>query len=224
MINDIDKVLRPLVSVIIPTHNAKKYVLEAIDSVLKQNYAPIEILLIDDGSTDGTAELVQREMPQVRIIQQANVGVAGARNTGLRYVTGELICFLNADDGWFPGKLAAQVSYMACHPKVGLVYHPWQVWKPGANGVFADLTPPKLTANNVMDPTQSGWVYPHLLLDCIVHTSTVMLRRTVAEAVGFLIQFSAPVRTIIIGCEYRASAKYTNCVGFIRFIAMLRIV
>ena len=188
MINDIDKALRPLVSVIIPTHNAKKYVLEAIGSVLKQNYAPIEILLIDDGSTDGTAELVQREMPQVRIIQQANVGVAGARNTGLRHVTGELICFLDADDGWFPGKLSAQINYLASHPKVGLVYHAWQVWKPGANGVFADLTPPKLTTNNGMDPAQSGWIYPHLLLDCIVHTSTVMLRREVAQEVGFFNQ------------------------------------
>ncbi len=186
--DDSDRGFRPLVSVIIPAHNARKYVLSAIGSVLQQNYAPIEILLIDDGSTDGTAELVQREMPQVRIIQQANVGVAAARNTGLRHVTGELICFLDADDGWFPGKLAAQVSYLARHPKVGMVYHPWQVWKSNANGIFADLTPPQLSASNVMDPAQSGWIYPHLLLDCIVHTSTVMLRRAVAQKVGFFNQ------------------------------------
>jgi glycosyltransferase involved in cell wall biosynthesis len=188
IIDDIDKAFRPLVSVIIPAHNARKYVLEAIGSVLLQNYAPIEILLIDDGSTDGMAELVQREMPQVRIIQQANVGVAAARNTGLRHVTGELICFLDADDGWFPGKLAAQVSYLARHPQVGLVYHPWLVRKPNANGVFADLTPPQQTANDVMDPAHSGWIYLDLLLDCIVHTSSVMLRRAVAQKVGFFNQ------------------------------------
>lgn len=178
----------PLVSVIIPAYNAEKYVLLAINSVLEQNYAPLEILLIDDGSTDGTAKLVQREAPQVNIIQQVNAGVAAARNTGLRHASGELICFLDADDGWFPGKLAAQVDYLARHPEVGLVFHRWLVWRPDANGVYAKLEQPEQPNNGTIDPADSGWIYPQLLLDCIVHTSTVMLRRKTAEVVGFFDQ------------------------------------
>lgn len=177
----------PLVSVIIPAYNAEKYVLLAISSVLEQNYAPLEILLIDDGSTDGTAKLVQREAPQVRIIQQTNAGVAAARNTGLRHASGEFICFLDADDGWFPGKLVAQADYLARHPEVGLVFHQWLVWRPDANGVYAKLGQPQ-QANGAIDTTNSGWIYPQLLLDCIVHTSTVMLRRQIAQQVGFFDQ------------------------------------
>lgn len=178
----------PLVSVIIPAYNAEKYILMAIGSVLEQNYSPLEILLIDDGSTDGTAKLVQREAPQVRIIQQANAGVAAARNTGLRNASGEFICFLDADDGWFPGKLAAQVDYLARHPEVGLVFHHWLVWRPDANGVYSKLERPLQANNSDIDPADSGWIYPQLLLDCIVHTSTVMLRRQIAQQVGFFDQ------------------------------------
>ena len=159
----------------------------AIDSVLKQNYSPIEILLIDDGSTDGTAALVQHEAPQVRIFQQANLGVAAARNTGLQHANGEFICFLDADDGWFPGKLIAQVDHLLRHPEVGLVYHPWHIWKPDASGIFADFDPPPV-AKQAIDAAHSGWIYPQLLLDCMVHTSTVMLRRVIAQQVGLFNQ------------------------------------
>lgn len=175
----------PLVSVIIPAYNAEKYILLAINSVLEQNYSPLEILLIDDGSTDDTAKLVQREVPQVRIIQQTNAGVAAARNTGLRHASGEFICFLDADDGWFPGKLVAQADYLALHPEVGLVFHQWLVWRPDAKGVYSKLEQPQQAHNGAIDTTNSGWIYSQLLLDCIIHTSTVMLRRQIAQQVGF---------------------------------------
>lgn len=174
-----------LVSVIIPAYNAEKFVLDAIHSVLQQDFQPLEILLIDDGSKDDTVALVKREAPQVRIIRQVNAGVAAARNTGLRHATGDYICFLDADDGWFPGKLAAQVNYLRLHPEVGVVYHKWHVWKPDENGVF---NPPRRAENPVpgeIDPALSGWIYPRLLLDCVVHTSTVMMRREVARDIGF---------------------------------------
>lgn len=179
------EIAKPLVSVIIPAYNAEKYILPAIQSVIEQNYAPLEILLIDDGSTDSTVKLVQRETPQVRIIQQANAGVAAARNTGLRHALGEYICFLDADDGWFPGKLAAQVDYLTHHPEVGLVFHRWLVWRPDANGVYLKQEQPLQFKSVTIDPADSGWIYTKLLLDCIVHTSTVMLRRNIAQQVGF---------------------------------------
>jgi glycosyltransferase involved in cell wall biosynthesis len=175
----------PLVSVIIPAYNAENFVMRAIQSVFEQNYQPLEILLIDDGSTDGTAALVEREAPEIQIIRQANAGVAAARNAGLRHATGELICFLDADDGWFPGKLAAQVNYLQAHPEVGLVYHSWLVWKPDADGHYADPKQPSLTSADVIDSEKSGWIYHKLLLDCIVHTSTAMIRRPIAQTVGF---------------------------------------
>ena len=175
----------PLVSVIIPAYNAEKFVLEAIRSIEIQDYPSVEILLIDDGSKDSTVELVRREAPQVRIIQQSNAGAAAARNKGLEEATGEFICFLDADDGWFPGKLKAQVVYLLEHTEVGVSYHKWYVWKPDERGEFS---PPKREEEPVpgeIDPGRSGWIYTNLLLDCIVHTSSVMMRREVVRAIGY---------------------------------------
>lgn len=175
----------PLVSVIIPAYNAEAYVLEAIRSVQAQDYAPLEIVLVDDGSRDRTVERVRAAAPEVRIVSQPNAGVAAARNTGLREARGEYICFLDADDGWFAGKLAAQVDYLARHPDTGLVYHHWLVWEADADGVFRLPAQPAPVTPGEIVPALSGWIYTKLLFDCIVHTSTVMIRREIAAAVGF---------------------------------------
>ncbi len=174
----------PLVSVVIPAYNAQKFVLQAVRSVLDQCYESVEILLVDDGSTDQTTEIVRQHAPTVHIIRQENAGVAAARNTGLRQARGELICFLDADDGWLPGKLAAQVAYMQTHPEVGLLYHDWLVWRPDATGCYPAL--PLLPPENMgeIDNEQSGWIYHRLLLDSLVHTSTAMIRPQVLEDVG----------------------------------------
>ncbi len=174
----------PLVSVVIPAYNAEKFVLQAVRSVLDQRYEPIEILLVDDGSTDQTAEIVRQHAPEVRIIRQENAGVAEARNTGLRLARGEMICFLDADDGWLPGKLAAQVAYMQAHPEVGLLYHDWLVWRPDAAGCYPDLPATPTENNGEIDNEQSGWIYHRLLLDSLVHTSTAMIRPQVIADVG----------------------------------------
>ncbi|NWG32056.1 MAG: glycosyltransferase [Rhodocyclaceae bacterium] len=173
----------PSISVVIPAYNAERFVLDALRSVIDQDWPTIEILLIDDGSTDKTVDLVKKETPQVTILQQANAGVAAARNTGLKAAKGEMICFLDADDGWFSGKLEAQVDYLEKHPEVGIVYHRWQVWDPEKNP--RPEQPSHAQTSNEIDATLSGWIYPQLLLDCIVHTSTVMMRREVFEKIGF---------------------------------------
>lgn len=172
----------PLVSVIIPAYNARAYVMEAIRSVLAQQHEPLEILLIDDGSTDGTADLVAAEAPRVRIIRQANGGVAAARNTGLQAATGEFITFLDADDGWFPGKLRAQLDYLQAHPEVGLVWHRWQLLRPDADGRFHWPEPPRDIGPP--EPHLSGWLYLQLLQDCVVSSPTVMIRRAIVAEVG----------------------------------------
>ncbi|MCC6194988.1 MAG: glycosyltransferase family 2 protein [Burkholderiales bacterium] len=174
----------PPVSVVIPAYNAGRFVLEAIAGARQQEYPSLEIIVVDDGSSDGTADLVARHAPDVRLIRQVNAGAAAARNTGMRHATGELLCFLDADDGWLPGKLAAQVVYLMAHPEVGAVFHRWLVLRPGVDGTFAAPRQPALPAPGTIEAASSGWIYSRLLLDCIVHTSTIMIRRQVAHSVG----------------------------------------
>ena len=109
-----------LASVIIPVYNGELYLAEALDSVFAQDYRPIEVIVVDDGSTDGTAT-VANEYSQVHYLHQPNQGPPVARNTGLSYCTGDLITLLDADDLWVPGKLSMQVAYLEAHPEAGCV-------------------------------------------------------------------------------------------------------
>jgi glycosyltransferase involved in cell wall biosynthesis len=113
----------PLVSVVIPTYNRRELLKETIQSVLDQSYAPIEIIVIDDGSTDGTEEAFAElaNSGRIQYVTQANGGVAAARNRGLQLARGEFICFLDADDLLPVDKLAWQAMYLAAHPDVGVV-------------------------------------------------------------------------------------------------------
>jgi glycosyltransferase involved in cell wall biosynthesis len=102
----------PRVSVIIPAYNAARFLPQAIDSVLAQTFGDVELLVVDDGSTDETPAVVARyDDPRVRYLRHArNRGLPAARNTGIRHARGELIAFLDADDYWLPEKLAVQVE------------------------------------------------------------------------------------------------------------------
>lgn len=113
----------PQVSVIIPTYNRKAYVQEAIDSVLVQTYTDYEIIVIDDGSTDGTGAALQaRYGDKIHYVWQQNQGESVARNKGLEMARGEFIAFLDSDDLWLPEKLNKQVAYLTAHPKVDLLF------------------------------------------------------------------------------------------------------
>lgn len=105
----------PEVSVIIPAYNAGRYVGAAIQSVLAQTHRDFEILVVDDGSEDDTAAVVEAFGAPVRLLRQANAGVSEARNHGLRVATGRYVAFLDADDTWFPEKLERQVSTLLVH-------------------------------------------------------------------------------------------------------------
>jgi glycosyltransferase involved in cell wall biosynthesis len=98
------------VSVIIPTYNTARYVVEAVESVRAQTYNDYEIVVIDDGSTDETEQVMRRYQPPVRYIRQQNGGVAVARNRGIAESTGRYIAFLDADDTWLPRKLERQIE------------------------------------------------------------------------------------------------------------------
>ncbi len=113
--------MNPLISVIIPVYNGKQFLSEAVNSILQQNYHPLEIIIVDDGSTDGTAELQNSFDKQVRFIYQDNKGPAAARNTGINEASGQFLAFLDSDDLWPSGKLSKQINHLLQDPNLQAV-------------------------------------------------------------------------------------------------------
>lgn len=176
----------PRVSVVIPCYNAENYVAATLRSVLAQQACELEVIVVDDGSSDGSAARVEREFPQVRLLRLTNGGVATARNAGIASAHGDWIAFCDADDIWLPGKLAAQFQAMAATPDdCRMSYTAWHVWPSVAPEPEAALLERLLA-----EPTggawagATGWLYPELLLDCEVWTSTVLMHRSVLDEVG----------------------------------------
>lgn len=120
----------PLVSVVIPAFNAERYIRKTLDSVIQQTYKNLEIIVVDDGSSDRTADIVstyQKQDSRLLLLQQPNSGVAAARNTAIRFSNGEFVAPIDADDIWYPYHLEKQVRRLALSPaQVGLVYS-WSV-------------------------------------------------------------------------------------------------
>jgi glycosyltransferase involved in cell wall biosynthesis len=115
--------MRPdLVSAILPAFNAERYLREAIDSVLAQRHYPIEVIVVDDGSTDGTRALAEGFGPPVRAICQHNTGPGGARNRGVEAARGAWLAFLDADDLWLPRKIERQLAALADEPEETAVF------------------------------------------------------------------------------------------------------
>lgn len=104
------------ISVVIPTYNCQRYILRSIKSVLNQTHPADEVIVVDDGSTDDTAEAIKSFGDQVRYLYQENAGASTARNTGIEAATGDWIAFLDADDEWLPVKLEAQLNHLKKHP------------------------------------------------------------------------------------------------------------
>lgn len=117
--------MAPLVSVIIPVYNGDRFVAEAIDSVVHQTYKNYEIIVVDDGSTDQTHQVLQPYFDRIRYFYQNNQGVAVARNQGIEAAQGELIAFLDQDDWFLPDHLALQVQCFEEKPELGLVSSGW---------------------------------------------------------------------------------------------------
>ena len=111
----------PLVSVIIPNYNYANYIVDSIESVINQSYRNVEIIVVDDGSTDNSVEVIEKYGKSVTLIQKKNSGVSAARNYGMRVAKGDFICFLDSDDSWEPEKIKLQISkFTSC--EIGVVY------------------------------------------------------------------------------------------------------
>jgi len=115
----------PLITVLIDTYNHQFFIEDSINSVLKQDFpaSETEILVVDDGSTDGTAEVVRKFAPRVRLLRKINGGQASAFNAGIPEARGEIVAFLDGDDWWAPGKLTAVTEAFGAHADVGLIGH-----------------------------------------------------------------------------------------------------
>jgi len=107
------------VSVVIPAHNVASCVGRAVDSALAQHYTDHEVIVVDDGSTDATAEILAGYGAAIRVVGKRNGGLSSARNAGIRAAAGELVAFLDADDYWLPAKLARQVALLDARPEIG---------------------------------------------------------------------------------------------------------
>jgi glycosyltransferase involved in cell wall biosynthesis len=163
------------VSVVIATHNYGRYLAGAVRSVLAQTFTDFEVLIIDDGSSDDTPEVVRPflEDPRIRYHRKEQQGQPKAKNTGIRLSTASLIAFLDADDQWLPEKLERQVGRFAEDPEVGVVY---------AERLLMDPEGQELEWNR--RPLYRGKILPQMFLDNFICFSSVVVRRAVFEEVG----------------------------------------
>lgn len=162
---------------IIPTYNRRELVQRAIDSVLAQTHPVDEILVVDDGSTDGTGEALRaRYGERIRYHRQDNAGVSAARNTGMALATGRYFALLDSDDLWLPEKTARQVGWLDAHPEFGMVL--CDVVRVDADGTPYDT----FHRRDVL--REDGWALRWLLLNPSLVPASVMFRREVFETCG----------------------------------------
>lgn len=162
------------ISLVIPTFNRCISLSRALHSALQQTMPANEIIVVDDGSTDETANMLSAEFPELNYIKQANQGVSAARNAGIRQAQADWIAFLDSDDSWHPEKLAAQISALQKMPEIK-VCHTEEIWI--RNGI-------RVNAMNKHKKT-GGWIFKRCLPLCAMSPSSIIIHRSVFEDVGF---------------------------------------
>ena len=171
----------PLVSVVIPVYNQGQYLPAAIESVLAQRYEPVELIVVDDGSTDDSPAVLQRYTGRLRVITQANHGASHALNRGIEASSGSLICWLSADDEFLPGKILVQVQAFQADPGLWLCSTGFDVVDASGQLLRRGAAP--------------RWRHPDpfvaVLWENPINGSTVMVRRAVFDHVGY---FDASLR------------------------------
>ncbi|GAA5160681.1 glycosyltransferase [Viridibacterium curvum] len=175
----------PTVSVVIPVYNCFDLLGEAIDSVLAQQPLPMEIIVVNDGSSDGDYQEFARRYPLVRVIDKPNSGVSASRNLAVREARGDLIAFLDADDVWLPGKLAAQLKAFEDRPDAGVVFGRFEKWFADSAGNFKPWREFGAVPDDAgIEPERSGWLFGKLMMGLLVGMNTAVVRRDLLLASG----------------------------------------
>jgi glycosyltransferase involved in cell wall biosynthesis len=164
---------QPLFSVIIPTYNRARKVVRAIESVLSQTYTDFDIWVIDDGSTDQTAQQIEPYLDRIHYLFQKNGGAASARNLGIQQSSGKYVAFLDSDDRWYPQKLASIADAIRTHPETGLFYSQCDVVNDANKKLWVDHS----------RSVHKNPYWALLMGDFIILSSTVV-KRTCLEHVG----------------------------------------
>ena len=162
----------PTVSVIIHTYNNEKFIAETVESVLNQTYKDYEIIVVDDGSADGTRDALVPYMQKIRYHYKENGGIASAKNAGISLSETEFIAFLDHDDLWAPNKLLLQMEHFNENPQIGLVYAKYTSFRDGKE------------LRTKPEKGYSGWIFKELLSKSFIQTSTVVVKRECLDAVG----------------------------------------
>lgn len=161
------------ISVIIPTFNRKETLKRAIQSVVMQSYTPYEIIVIDDGSDDGTKEWLKDNYPDVKYIYQMNSGVSSARNKGIKFARGDWIAFLDSDDEWLPSKLKDQANEIELNPAAKFL-HTNEIWI--RNGVRVNQMK--------KHKKYGGYIFEKCLDMCRISPSSVLIKKDIFEKIG----------------------------------------
>ena len=165
--------INPLVTVIIPTYNRGWILKEAIDSVLLQDFDDFELIVVDDGSTDNTQDILNGYACDIIVLRRDNRGVSAARNAGITCASGQFIAFLDSDDMWLPGKLSSQVDFFKSNPEA-LICQTEELWIRNGKRVNPKKRHKKF----------SGMIFKHSLPLCIVSPSAVMLKKSLFDKTG----------------------------------------
>jgi len=165
------------VSVLITAYNCGDRIRRTVESTLEQEYPVFEVIVVDDGSTDNTAAVLQTFGERIRYIYQKNSGVANARNTGIQAVKGDWVAFLDDDDFWLPDKIKEQAGLILSHPEAGMAFSAYELILIGSTRrlTFSELHHygAKVTASS--SPIVADCFY-HLFVENFIKTSTVLIR------------------------------------------------
>jgi len=172
----------PRVSAAIITHNRAHFLDDAIASVLGQTFRDLELIVVDDGSTDETAAVVEPYLDRIRYVRQENRGKAAARNRAVELARGELIAFCDSDDMWYPDRLERQLGALAEKPHVGMVHGHVAVIDSGGHVLPRKTTSARAVFGAAHRKTPT---YASYAIDCRCLSSTILVKRAVFDAVGW---------------------------------------
>ena len=230
----------PLVSVVVPTYNRAYCLARTLDSALAQTHTRLEVIVVDDGSTDDTAALVRERYghdPRVVYLRQDNAGVSAARNHGLRAAHGDFVALLDSDDAWRPWKIELQLRCLERFPELGMVWTDMEAIDPSGtvfdpayirtmyssyalfriDEIFSSSQPLREIAPDLADvvgeaPLHAGEIFSPMIMGNLVHTSTVLIRRERLQQVR---QFNESLRYSGEDFDFHLRTCHAGPVGFL---------